>query len=159
MQLMDLPALSEELESALEGWDSKPDLSGEQAGASCLQMEDRRARSATGIGSLGDVFEQLTRSSIFPFVEGEVCLLQNRRDVLRKSLSYLTTEHTAHSDLSIEHNLAKVLNLRKVFDHATSSDNSMPRGSSLGSIFRAKIRYPVCATMRSVGRMRAGSGL
>ncbi len=82
VQLMDLSSLGKELESTLEGRESQLGLTGIYPGPSCLQMEDRRPRSAACVSGLGDVLIEFGRPPIVALAESKVCLLQDRWNVL-----------------------------------------------------------------------------
>jgi hypothetical protein len=85
-----------QFECALEGWHSQRGLSSQDAGASCLEIEERGARSTACSSGLCDLLEEFARASIFAFVKGKVRFLQNRRDILCQGFADVTTEHAAH---------------------------------------------------------------
>jgi hypothetical protein len=96
MEFSPCAALGEQFESQLDGRHPQSDLSCQKPGAARLKIKERSARPAASGRSLGNLLEELTRSSIFPFVESEVRLLQNGRDLLGERLADVTAEQAAH---------------------------------------------------------------
>src|SRR5690242_11219666 len=96
MQARKLFALQQQCQTTSERGHSKRGLACQNAGLPGLQIKYRRARSAASGGGFCESFEEFTRPSILAFVKGKDCLLQNRRDLLRKRLANVTAKRAAH---------------------------------------------------------------
>jgi hypothetical protein len=96
MQAGKLSALGKQFQSAFERGHAQYGLTRKHAGTSGLQMKDGRARSTSSVSRCRDSFKEFAGASIFAFVIGKICLLQNRWDFLRKRFTDITAEHAAH---------------------------------------------------------------
>jgi hypothetical protein len=96
VQPVQLPALGQDLEPAAEGGHSQLDLTCQDTGTACLQMKERGAWTSSGICGLGDPLEELAGAPILPFVESEVCLLQDGGYVLGEGFTDMAAEDAAH---------------------------------------------------------------